>query len=101
MKKLLETLRSWLRSLLGGHNKKPVGQLPRYSFLKKRILKQLEDGPKSAYVIDRLLREEGFRTSKVILTALYELVEEGQVVARARAGGRSSLYEKVGSTLNT
>lgn len=83
------------------HKKEPTSSVPRYALLKRRLMKQLENGPKSFYTLDKMMREEGFRTSRVIGVALRELVSEGRLRVKARENGKPWLYEKSERTIET
>ena len=83
------------------HKQEPTGYIPRYAFLKKRLLKCLENGPKSAYSLEVRMRDEGFRTARVIRLALDELVASGEVQIKVRENGKAWLYERARLTLDS
>lgn len=81
------------------HRKEPNSHLARYVVLKKRLLRSLLYGPKSAYALELHMKKEGFRTTRVIHRALQELVDSGEVAVRQRQDGRPWLYEKAKSSV--
>jgi hypothetical protein len=67
--------------------------------LKQRILRILEKGPQSAYTLERLMREGGIDTPRVMRCALTELVDEGNISVMAHEKGKPWLYRKTKRTI--
>jgi len=103
MKNPLGLLRSWLRwpNIFKRKIAAPADNPPvvRYAWLKKRLLRELEHGPKSIFSLEKRMREDGFRTGKHVCKALQDLVDTGEVRIRSHQNGKAWIYEKSGGTL--
>ena len=80
--------------------RQPSGHVPKRVMMKKRLLQLLDNGPKSSYSLESRMRDEGFRTGRVIFAALEELIAYGEVQIKARQDGKPWLYQKSRRTLD-
>lgn len=98
MKNPFELLRSWFRrpNIFKRKTVVPADKptVVRHAWLKKRLLRELEHGPKSLSSLQKLMREDGFRTGRHVGKALQDLVDAGEVRIRAHQNGKAWIYEK-------
>ncbi len=95
--KIFKMINLWIKSKIDfilKVNTHKIRTTDRHFFIKRRLLKQLEAGPKSTFCLETIMKEEGFRTPVIMRRALQELVTSGLLTLRTDKSGKYLIYER-------